>query len=60
MNKDYIIGRTALEQTIGEMYYELTGTDIEIAYAGLSKFTAIELIEVYGSIYNEYYNNKEV
>ena len=59
MNKKYNIGRTALEQTIGEMYHELTGADIEMAYAVLSKFTAIELIEVYGVIYNEYYNKKE-
>ena len=58
MNKNYNIGRTALEQTIGEMYYELTGADIEIAYAVLPKFTDIELIEVYGVIYNEYYNKK--
>ena len=56
MNKNYNIGRTALEQTIGEMYHELTGADIEIAYAVLPKFTDIELIEVYGVIYDEYYN----
>ena len=60
MNKKYNIGRTALEQTIGEMYHELTGADIEIAYAVLSKFTAIELIEVYGVIYDEYYNGKHI
>lgn len=60
MNKKYNIGRTALEQTIGEMYHELTGADIEIAYAVLSKFTAIELIEVYGLIYDEYYNEKYI
>lgn len=60
MNKKYNIGRTALEQTIGEMYHELTGADIEIAYAVLSKFTAIELIEVYGVIYDEYYNGKYI
>lgn len=60
MNKKYNIGRTALEQTIAEMYYELTGADIEIAYAVLSKFTAIELIEAYGLVYNEYYNEQHI
>lgn len=59
MNKNYEIGRTALEQTIIEMDYELTGVDIETAYAVLPKFTDIELIELYGLVYNEYYNNKE-
>lgn len=56
MNKNYNIGRTALMQTIAEMDYELTGVDIELAYTVLPKFTDTELIEVYGVIYNEYYN----
>jgi len=59
MNENYNIGRTALMQTIGEMYHELTGGDIEIAYAVLPKLTDTVLIELYGILYNKYYNKKE-
>ena len=56
MNKNYNIGRTALMQTMAEMDYELTGADIDWTYTALSKFTDTELIELYGILYDEYYN----
>ena len=59
MNKDYNIGRTALMQTIVEMFHELTGSYIKKTYEVIAKFTDTELIEVYGILYNEYYNKKE-
>ena len=59
MNKNYNIGRTALTQTIVEIKHELSGTDIKQAYDVLSNFTDRDLIELYGILYNEYYNKKE-
>ena len=58
MNKNYNIGRTALIQTIVEMYFELTEMDIHWAYSFSSKCSDTELIKIYGLIYNEYYNKK--
>ena len=60
MNKNYDIGRTALMQTIVEMDYELSGTDIKQAYDVLSNFTDRDLIELYGILYDEYYNGKHI
>lgn len=60
MNKNYNIGRTALEQTIGEMYHELTGADTKIIYTVLPNFTDRVLIELYGILYDEYYNGKYI
>lgn len=60
MNKNYNIGRTALMQTMAEMDYELTGADIDWTYTALSKFTDTELIELYGILYDEYYNGKYI
>jgi len=54
MNENYNTGRTALTQTIAEMYHELIGADIGWTYTALSKFTDTELIEFYGLIYDYY------